>query len=76
MIIDGNYRRHGLGRSLINYALKRCREAGCYKVQLLSNKKRKESHLFYRSMGFEDSTLGFRVYLFQSENTLRSLPQG
>jgi GNAT superfamily N-acetyltransferase len=63
MIIDGNYQRQGLDGCLINYALKRCREVGSYKVQLLSNKKRKEAHLFYHSMGFDDSALSFRLYL-------------
>ena len=63
MIVDSRYRRQGIGRLLIEYATNRCREAGCYKVQLLSNKKRQEAHQFYRSMRFEDSALGFRLYL-------------
>jgi N-acetylglutamate synthase-like GNAT family acetyltransferase len=62
MIVDGRYRRQGIGRLLLEYALYRSREAGCYKVQLLSNKKRHEAHIFYRSLGFEDSALGFRYY--------------
>jgi N-acetylglutamate synthase-like GNAT family acetyltransferase len=62
MVVDNKYRRQGIGRNLIDHALTRCREAGCYKVQLLSNKKRKEAHEFYRSVGFEDSALGFRAY--------------
>jgi N-acetylglutamate synthase-like GNAT family acetyltransferase len=62
MVVDSQYRRQGIGRLLIEHALTRCREAGCYKVQLLSNKKRKEAHLFYRSVGLEDSALGFRLY--------------
>ena len=62
MVVDSRYRRLGIGRLLIEYALIRCREAGCYKVQLLSNKKRQEAHQFYRSVGFEDSALGFRLY--------------
>ncbi len=63
MVVDSRYRRQGFGRLLIEHALNRSREAGCYKVQLLSNKKRKEAHEFYRSIGFEDSALGFRLYL-------------
>jgi N-acetylglutamate synthase-like GNAT family acetyltransferase len=62
MIVDGRYRRQGIGRLLLEYALYRSREAGCYKVQLLSNKKRHEAHIFYRSLGFEDSALGFRYH--------------
>lgn len=62
MIVDNRYRRQGIGRLLLEYVLNRSREAGCYKVQLLSNEKRLEAHKFYRSMGFKDSALGFRMY--------------
>jgi GNAT superfamily N-acetyltransferase len=62
MVVDSHCRRQGIGRLLIEHALTCCRHAGCYKVQLLSNKKRQEAHQFYRSIGFEDSALGFRLY--------------
>jgi N-acetylglutamate synthase-like GNAT family acetyltransferase len=65
MVVDSKYRRQGIGRLLIEHVLVRCRESDCYKVQLLSNNKRKEAHQFYRSMGFEDSALGFRLYFSQ-----------
>jgi N-acetylglutamate synthase-like GNAT family acetyltransferase len=62
MVVDSACRRQGIGRRLIEYAFSRCRQACCYKVQLLSNKKRLEAHQFYRAMGFEDSAMGFRIY--------------
>jgi predicted N-acetyltransferase YhbS len=62
MIVDSRYRRQGIGRLLLEHALNSAREAGCYKVQLLSNKKRTEAHIFYRASGFEESALGFRLY--------------
>jgi len=63
MVVDSSYRRQGLGRLLMDYAIARAREAGCYKLTLSSNKKRPEAHRFYRSSGFEDSAHGFRMYL-------------
>jgi GNAT superfamily N-acetyltransferase len=63
MIVDGNYRNKGIGHMLIDFALDFCRDAGCYKAQLLSNVKRDNAHRFYRSAGFQDSALGFRRYL-------------
>lgn len=63
MVIDQKLRRGGTGKLLIDYALKRAREAGCYKIQLLSSNPRKEAHAFYRSMGFKASARGFRLYL-------------
>jgi N-acetylglutamate synthase-like GNAT family acetyltransferase len=62
MVVDSACRRQGIGRLLIEKAFAISREAGCYKVQLLSNKKRLEAHRFYHSMGFEDSAVGFRLY--------------
>ena len=63
MVVDSSYRRQGLGRLLMDYAIACAREAGCYKLTLSSNKKRPEAHRFYRSSGFEDSAHGFRMYL-------------
>ena len=63
MIVDGKYRRRGIGQLLMEYAFNYAREAGCYKVQLLSNKKRPQAHQFYCSLGFEASAHGFRLYL-------------
>ena len=63
MVVEQKYRRRGIGRLLMEYAIARARQAGCYKVQLLSNKKRHQAHRFYRSLGFKASAHGFRVYL-------------
>jgi GNAT superfamily N-acetyltransferase len=63
MIVDGKYQRRGIGRLLMEHAIRRAREAGCHKVQLLSNKKRQEAHKFYEALGFEASAHGFRLYL-------------
>ena len=61
LIVDARFRRKGLGKALVQYAINRAREAGCYKITLSSNKKRLEAHRFYRSLGFEDTGLGFRL---------------
>ena len=63
MVVDQRYHRQGIGRVLMEYAIPQARERGCYKLQLASNKKRDEAHRFYRSLGFEDSAHGFRMYL-------------
>jgi GNAT superfamily N-acetyltransferase len=62
LVVDGRCRRQGIGRLLVEYALTRAREAGCYKVQLLSSNTRHEAHQFYRALGFDDTAIGFRVY--------------
>ena len=63
MVVEENSRRGGIGRAMIDYALKRAEETGCYKIQLSSTNSRKEAHDFYRSMGFIAKAKGFRLYL-------------
>ena len=62
MVVTRAHRHEGVGKSLMEYALQRAREAGCYKTTLSSNKKRRGAHRFYRSVGFEPSAVGFRHY--------------
>jgi ribosomal protein S18 acetylase RimI-like enzyme len=61
LIVDKTYRRRGFGRRLMDCAIDRAKKAGCYKLVLTSNKKRLEAHKFYRSLGFEETSLGFRM---------------
>ena len=63
LVVDVGYRRRGIGRLLMEYALARAREAGCYKLQLLSSTKRWEAHRFYKKLGFKTTAYGFRMYL-------------
>ncbi len=63
VMVDGASRRGGVGSALITEIARRCKEAGCYKIQLLSNKERTQAHRFYRSVGFEALAEGFRRFL-------------
>jgi predicted N-acetyltransferase YhbS len=62
LIVTEKQRRKGIGRQLMKDAIARAREAGCYEIQLSSNKTRREAHRFYESLGFEASAHGFRLY--------------
>jgi predicted N-acetyltransferase YhbS len=62
LIVDRRHRRRGLGRMLMEYAVSRARDSGCHKVTLNSDKRRDDAHSFYRSLGFEASAHGFRLY--------------
>jgi ribosomal protein S18 acetylase RimI-like enzyme len=62
LIVSEKYRRRGFGRMLLEHAAARARERGCYKVQLMSDKRREEAHKLYGSIGFEASAHGFRLY--------------
>lgn len=62
VIVTQKYRRQGVGRQLMEYAVARAQEAGCYVIELSSNRTRHEAHQFYESLGFEASAHGFRLY--------------
>lgn len=61
VVVDESQRSQGIGESLVQYAVQAAREAGCYRVSLTSNKRRREAHRFYRRLGFEASHEGFRI---------------
>jgi len=63
MHVDEGLRSSGIGGALLEAAVQLAREAGCYRVQLTSNKSRAAAHRFYLRHGFEASHQGFKRYL-------------
>ena len=55
----------GIGRTMMRFAMGRCREKRCYKLVLSSNAKRTRAHAFYESLGFERHGFSFRIDLEQ-----------
>lgn len=51
----------GIGRQMMAHAVQRAREAGCYKLALSSNSRRKGAHAFYESLGFTQHGLSFWI---------------
>jgi GNAT superfamily N-acetyltransferase len=62
VVVDEKCRSRGIGKTLMEYAVSQARDAGCYKIMLTSDKRRRRAHKFYRSLGFEASAQGFRKY--------------
>jgi GNAT superfamily N-acetyltransferase len=63
VVVTSAHRGGGIGRALMAEAEARARDAGCYKVQLLSNELREAAHRFYESLGYRASARGYRRYL-------------
>ena len=61
--IRADQRGSGLGTEMVQWAIERCREAGCGLVQLTSNKVRHDAHRFYEKLGFVKSHEGFKLRL-------------
>ena len=62
VIVDETMRRKGVARELVTHLIETARQNRCYKVGLSSNKKRTAAHRFYKSLGFDQYGLGFRIY--------------
>ena len=51
-----NYRRKGIGKTVVENAIKHARESNCYKVLGQSSNKRADIHPFYKSLGFDSES--------------------
>jgi len=53
VITDKEYRRKGIGKIIIENAIKYAKEQNCYKIILQSGKQRTDAHRFYETLGFD-----------------------
>ena len=63
LVVDGRARRRGVGKRLMEHAEDLAAAVGCGAVELTSALGRAEAHVFYRSLGYEASSLRFRKAL-------------
>ncbi len=56
-------RNLSIGTKMMEWAIQRARERGCYLVQLTTNVARVDAQRFYRRLGFEATHLGMKRYL-------------
>ncbi|MCB8942335.1 MAG: GNAT family N-acetyltransferase [Ardenticatenaceae bacterium] len=61
--VDGRYRNQRIGQKLVEWAVERARQRGCYLVQLTTNKGRLDAHRFYERLGFVASHEGMKLSL-------------
>jgi GNAT superfamily N-acetyltransferase len=53
----------GIGKKMMEHAMRLCAAAGCYKLVLSSNARRTSAHAFYESLGFAQHGVSFHVEL-------------
>jgi GNAT superfamily N-acetyltransferase len=64
VITHPDFRRQGLAKQVLDHAIDAAKQAGCYKVMLLSGAKRTEAHALYEKVGFsKDTKVGFDLRL-------------
>jgi GNAT superfamily N-acetyltransferase len=61
--IAASERGHGLGASMMRWAIEHARARGCAVVQLTSDKSRRDAHRFYDRLGFVASHEGYKLAL-------------
>lgn len=59
LVVDGRYRRHGIGRTLVDAAERALAEQGCGLVEVSSNLARIDAHAFYEALGYARSSYRF-----------------
>ncbi len=59
--VDPEFQGRGVGKIMMEYAFRICKEKGCYKAALSANMKRKKAHAFYESLGFERHGYSFKI---------------
>ncbi len=62
LIVNHKYRRRGIGKKLMEYTIARAKQERCHRIELCSDKRRKEAHRLYNSLGFKPSAYGFRIW--------------
>ena len=63
IVVDAAERGLGYGELLLHTAIDEARRAGCYKLSLTSNKRRRDAHRVYERVGFKATHEGYRLDL-------------
>lgn len=56
-------RGHGIGKQMLDWAIEESRMRQCDLVQLTSDNRRPDAHRFYERAGFEQTHLGFKLFI-------------
>ena len=55
LVVHEKFRNQGVGKKLITSCISIAKEKKCHRIRLESGNNRKESHKFYKKLGFEQS---------------------
>jgi ribosomal protein S18 acetylase RimI-like enzyme len=61
VVVKSDRQGEGIGKAMMEFAMMKSREAGCYKIVLSSNMNREAAHKFYETLGFRKYGYSFEV---------------
>ncbi len=59
LIVQEDYQKKRIGKNLIEFCIDFAKQNKCHRIRLESGNQRIGSHLFYKKLGFEQSSLSF-----------------
>ncbi|MCV0431147.1 GNAT family N-acetyltransferase [Nitrosopumilus sp.] len=59
LVVLEKYHNQGIGKKLINSCIEFAKEKNCHRIRLESGNSRKNSHEFYKHLGFVQSAFSF-----------------
>ncbi|MET1249568.1 GNAT family N-acetyltransferase [Sporolactobacillus sp. STCC-11] len=63
VVVTPDAQGFGIGTTMMQDAMKRASDQGCYKLMLSSDLKRQGAHAFYEHLGFQQHGISFRTEL-------------
>lgn len=63
MRVSRDWRRAGIGRAMLEWAIDQAKTRKCDLVQLTSDVQRPDAHRFYERAGFSPSHVGFKKFI-------------
>ena len=63
LVVLEKFQNQGVGKKLITSCLSLANKKKCHRIRLESGKQRKNSHKFYKNLGFEESASSFSKIL-------------
>jgi len=61
--VHKEHQKKGVGRALFEEAIRLSKESHCGLVQLTTDKRRSDAHIFYERLGFEVTHEGMKLFL-------------
>jgi len=63
VVVNADYKREGIGKSMMDYIEAFCLEQDCSKIMLLTSSENRDARSFYTAMGYDpDAKIGFIKY--------------